>query len=100
MHTANINRGLNLFDFNLVNEFTTNTKVYFKLTLYAPNFKSMDIEVRDKKGAVGTSLLNHTSLTGDQLNQSINFSTRLLQIYRVKVLDFANVKRIHCLCGE
>ena len=81
------NRGLNLFDFNLVNEFTTNTKVYFKLTLYAPNFKSMDIEVRDKKGVVGTSLLNHTSLTGFIYTTPLTVNT-VYDIYvRVKFTD-------------
>ena len=81
------NRGLNLFDFNLVNEFTTNTKVYFKLTLYAPNFKSMDIEVRDKKGVVGTSLLNHTSLTGFIDTTPLTVNT-VYDIYvRVKFTD-------------
>lgn len=81
------NKGLNLFDFELLGKFTKDTKVYFRLTVYAPGFKSMDLEVRDKTGNIGTSLYNYETLTGYIDTRDLIVNTLYDIFVRVKFTD-------------
>lgn len=81
------NRGLILFDFKLLNKFIIGVKQYYQLIMYAPKFKSLDIEVRTLDGRVVIGRYDQTKLSGYFETNDLESNT-VYEIYvRVKFTD-------------
>ena len=90
-------RGLVLFDVKILNQFIIGVHLIFKLTMYAPKFRSLDLEIRDLQGNVISSLIDHEGLTGRVNTDNLRPNVIYEIFVRVKFTDnqYTPYKRIY-----
>lgn len=81
------NRGLVLFEFSLLNNFVKGMKLYWKVDVFAPKFKNLDLEIRDLTGKIILEKREYEDTTGFFITDTLVVGTIYEFYLRVRFQD-------------